>query len=109
MSTTTKQEQEILDNVNAILNLLAKGEFIKAMDAYLDDDVTLWEGNQVPKKGKAHCISVEEDLLAEVTAFHGYTLVSGPAVHGDTSFYEAIMEFDTKDGAQHRFEQVVKP
>ena len=108
MSVVTNQEQEILTNVNTILELLAKGEFIKAMDTYFDDDVVLWEGNNDPKKGKAHCLKVEEDLLATVTAFHGYEVKSGPAVSGDTSFYEAVMSFDTNDGTKHRFEQVVR-
>lgn len=108
MLTVTSQEQEILTNAKAVLALLAEGQFIQAMDTYLDDDVTLWEANAAPKKGKAHCITVEEELLAEVTAFHGYEVKSGPAVSGDTSFYEAIMSFDTKDGTKHRFEQVVR-
>ncbi len=108
VSTVTNQEQEILTNVNAVLSLLAEGQFIQAMETYLDDDVTLWEGNNEPKRGKAHCLKVEEELLATVTAFHGYEVKSGPAVSGDTSFYEAVMSFDTNDGTSHRFEQVVR-
>lgn len=108
MSVAISQEQEILTNVNAVLELLGKGEFIKAMDTYLDDNVKLWEGNNAAKEGKAHCIKQEEDLLATVTPFHGYTVKSGPAVVRDTSFYEAVMEFDTNDGTRHRFEQVVR-
>lgn len=108
MSKVTSQEQEILTNAKAVLDLLAQGQFIQAMDTYLDDNVTLWEANNAPKKGKAHCIQLEEDLLATVTAFHGYELKSGPAVIGDTSFYEAVMSFDTSDGTSHRFEQVVR-
>ena len=108
MSALTNQEQEILANVNTILELLAKGEFINAMETYFDDDVVLWEGNNDPKKGKAHCLKVEEDLLSTVTAFHGYEVKSGPAVSGDTTFYEAVMSLDTNDGTKHRFEQVVR-
>ena len=108
MSATANQEKEILTNVTDVLALLGKGEFIKAMNTYLDDDVALWEGNSEAKRGKAHCIKLEEELLSTVTAFHGYTVKSGPAVVGDTSFYEAVMEFDTNDGTKHRFEQVVR-
>ncbi len=108
MLTATDQEKEILGNVNAVLSLLAKGEFIEAMDTYLDDNVSLSEGNNEPKQGKAHCIKLEKELLSTVTAFHGYTVKSGPAVVGDTSFYEAVMAFDTNDGTKHRFEQVVR-
>lgn len=108
MSTITNQEQEILTNITTVLELLGKGEFIKAMDTYLADNVKLWEGNNPAKEGKAYCIKVEEELLATVTAFHGYEVKSGPAVVGDTSFYEAVMSFDTNDGTKHRFEQVVR-
>ncbi len=108
MSAVANQEQEILVNVKNVLALLEKGEFIKAMDTYLDDNVKLWEGNNPAKEGKTHCIKLEEDLLATVTAFHGYEVKSGPAVAGDTSFYEAVMSFDTNDGTKHRFEQVVR-
>lgn len=108
MLTATSQEQEILTNATAVLNLLAEGKFIDAMETYLDDAVVLWEANAPAKEGKEHCINVEKDLLKDVTEFIGYKLVSGPAVHGDTSFYEAVMEFVTKDGTHNRFEQVVR-
>ena len=108
MSTLSSQEQQILSNVNNVLELLGKGEFIKAMDTYLDDNVKLWEGNNPAKEGKAHCIQLEEELLSTVVAFHGYDIISGPAVVGDTSFYESVMSFDTNDGTKHRFEQAVR-
>lgn len=108
MTTPTTQEQEILTNVNNVLELLKGGQFIEAMTTYLHDDVKLYEGNNPAKEGKAHCLVKEEELLATVTAFHGYTVLSGPAVSGDTSFYEAVMEFDTADGKRNRFEQVVR-
>jgi len=107
MSLTT-QELELLSNVNKVVSLLAEGQFINAMETYLADDVQLFEGNNPPKTGKAFCLAEEEKLLATVTAFHGYNVISGPAVKGDTTFYEAVMEFDTNDGAKHRFEQVVR-
>ena len=108
MSELVNQEKEVLANVTNVLELLGKGDFIKAMDTYLDDNVKLWEGNNPAKEGKINCIKLEEELLATVTAFHGYEVKSGPAVFGDTSFYEAVMSFDTNDGAKHRFEQVVR-
>lgn len=90
------------------MGLLAKGEFIAAMDQYLADDVQLIEGNASPKVGKDHTIALEEELLSTVTAFHGYELKNGPAVKGNTSFYEAVMKFDTNDGQSHTFEQAVR-
>lgn len=108
MQVQTNVEQEILGNVNDVLGLLAEGKFIEAMQKYLHENVTLCEANGTPKKGKAHCISEEQELLATVTEFIRYELVSGPAVKNDTSFYEAIMEFVTNDGKKHTFEQVVR-
>ena len=105
---TTLQEQELLTKANEVVELLAVGKFIEAMENYLADDVQLFEGNNPAKVGKAFCLAEEQKLLDTVTAFHGYTVTSGPAVKGDTTFYEAVMEFDTNDGTQHKFEQVVR-
>ncbi len=105
---TTIQEQEILAKASEVINLLAEGKFIEAMQNYLADDVQLFEGNNPAKVGKEFCLTEEQKLLDTVTAFHGYQVISGPAVKGDTTFYEAIMEFDTNDGTKHRFEQVVR-
>ncbi|MEM9361239.1 MAG: SnoaL-like domain-containing protein [Bacteroidota bacterium] len=105
---TTVQEQDLLKKANEVVELLAEGKFIEAMENYLADDVQLFEGNNPAKVGKAFSLAEEQKLLDTVTAFHGYTVTSGPAVKGDTTFYEAIMEFDTNDGTQHRFEQVVR-
>ena len=104
----TITEQAILDNVNHVLDLLKEGKFIEAMQKYLHEDVTLCEVNGSPKKGKEYCISKEQELLATVTEFIRYELISGPAVKGDTSFYEAIMEFVTEDGKKNTFEQIVR-
>ncbi len=108
MKTLTTQEQKIENNVKAVLELLAKGEFLEAMDQYLADDVQLIEANAAPKVGKENSIALEKELLSTVTAFHGYELKNGPAVSGNTSFYEAVMKFDTQDGQSHTFEQAVR-
>ncbi|WP_420402155.1 SnoaL-like domain-containing protein [Flagellimonas sp.] len=105
---TTIQEQELLAKANEVTALLAEGKFIEAMENYLDDNVQLFEGNNPAKVGKDFCLAEEKKLLDTVTAFHGYTVISGPAVKGDTTFYEAVMEFTTDDGTDHRFEQVVR-
>jgi len=85
--------------------LLGKGQFLEAMDKYLDDDVVLQEANNEPKVGKEVCIIAEKELLATVTEFIGYD-IKNIAVSGDVSYYEAIMEFKTNDGQHHKFEQV---
>ena len=108
METLTQQEQSNLNNANNVLRLLEKGQFVEAMSQYLANDVQLIEANAEPKVGKDHCIALEEELLSTVTAFHGYEVKSGPAVNGNTTFYEAVMKFDTNDGKSHTFEQVVR-
>jgi ketosteroid isomerase-like protein len=104
MSTTietTQIEAALVD----LKDLLGKGQFLEAMHKYLADDVVLQEANGEPKVGKDFCIAAEEDLLATVTEFIRYD-VNNVAVSGDTSYYEAIMEFKTNDGQHHKFEQV---
>ena len=104
----SQEENQNLTNVTEVLNLLKKGEFIKAMNEYLDDNVKLYEGNNPAKEGKAICLAEEEKLLSTVTEFGGYNVISGPAASGDTTFYEVVMEFKTNDGQSHKFEQTVR-
>jgi len=85
--------------------LLGKGQFIAAMEKYLADDVVLQEANNEPKVGKEVCLQAEKELLATVTNFGGYQM-KNIAISGDTSYYEAIMDFTTNDGKQHHFEQI---
>lgn len=93
---------------NALLDLkelLSKGQFIQAMEKYLADDVVLQEANNEPKIGKEVCLQAEKDLLATVTDFGGYEM-KNIVFNGDTSYYEAVMDFTTSDGTKHHFEQV---
>lgn len=104
----TNEEQQILANINDVLSLLKEGKFMEAMNKHLHEDVKLYEGNNPPKEGKAFCLAKEEEMLATVTEFIRYEVLSGPAVKGDTTFYEAVMEFVTDDGKKNTFEQVVR-
>ncbi len=105
---TTTQEQELLDKATEILNMLAEGKFLEAMKKHMAEHVSLYEGNNPAKVGLDFCLAEEEALLDTVVEFGGYKVLSGPAVKGDTTFYEAVMEFKTNDGQSHRFEQVVR-
>ena len=101
----TATEQTIEKNLKHIESLLKEGKFIEAMESYLSDDVVLQEANTKPKVGKEVCLQAEHDLLATVSDFGKYE-IKNVAINGDTSYYEAIMEFTTNDGKHHRFEQV---
>ncbi|MFD2551264.1 hypothetical protein ACFSQP_05490 [Bizionia sediminis] len=106
MSTALNtQEQKIETALMDLKTLLGKGQFMEAMHKYLADDVVLQEANQTPKVGKETCLIAEEALLDTVTEFIRYDIFDY-AINGDTSFYEAIMEFKTNDGKHHKFEQV---
>ncbi|MEP2280528.1 hypothetical protein [Maribacter sp.] len=98
-------EKQIKAALKDLKKLLGKGAFIPAMEKYLHDDVQLQEANNEPKVGKEVCLQAEKELLATVTDFAGYTM-KNIVVRGNVSYYEAIMEFTTNDGVQHRFEQV---
>ena len=98
-------ENQIKEALLDLQELLGKGQFIEAMEKYLADDVVLQEANNEPKVGKETALQAEKELLATVTDFGGYE-IKNIAIQGDTSYYEAIMEFTTNDGVSHRFEQV---
>lgn len=99
-------EQQNLKHLDALLNLLANGEFIKGMETFFDDAVVIQEVGQEPKKGKAHSIAVEEEILKGVSDFIQYTAHSKGA-GGDKTFYEATMEFKTNDGKHVKQHQAV--
>ncbi len=98
-------ENQIKEGLRDLKELLGKGQFLEAMDKYLADDVVLQEANETPKVGKDVCIKAEEELLSNVSEFIRYD-IKNESVSGDLSYYEAIMEFKTKDGQHHKFEQV---
>lgn len=100
-------ENQIEKNLLHIHELLAKGEFIEAMDTYLHDNVELREANGEPKVGKEFCIKFEDDFIKnDLEEFIGYN-VGNYAVQGNYSFYDAIMTLKLKDGTTMISEQVV--
>ena len=98
-------EKQIENALLDLKELLGKGMFIEAMEKYLDDDVILREANNEPKVGKEVCLQAERELLADVSEFIQYD-IKHYAIRGNTSYYEVVMEFITKDGTKHRFEQI---
>ena len=92
-------EQENLKQLDALLSLLAEGKFLEGMETYFDENVVIQEVGQEPKRGRDHCIAVEKEILEGVAEFIQYTAHSKGA-GGDKTFYEATMEYKTKDN-QH--------
>lgn len=100
-------ENQIENNLKHVHALLAKGEFIEAMETYLHDEVELREANGEPKIGKAYCVKFEEDFINnDLEAFIGYE-VGNYAVNGNHTFYDAVMTLKLKDGSTMVSEQVV--
>ena len=100
-------ENQIEKNLVHIHELLAKGEFIEAMETYLHNDVELREANGDAKVGKAYCVKFEDDFIKnDLKEFVGYT-VGNYAVHGNNSFYDAVMTLKLNDGTTMVSEQVV--
>ena len=100
--TTESVELALLD----LFQMLSKGHFVDAMYKYLHTDVTLHEGNDTVKSGKEYCITVEEEILSDVAEFMRYE-VKDYAINGDTTFYEAIMEYRENGGKTVRVDQCV--
>ena len=99
-------EKQNLENLNALLDLLAKGEFLQGMETYFADDVAIQELDEPARHGKTECIVFEKQLLESVAEFIQYTAHTKGA-GGDQTFYEATMEFKTTDGKHVKQNQVV--
>ncbi len=93
-------------SLESMLDMLAEGKFLEAMDEFLHDDVVLQEGESEPKHGKAHCMAFEAKVLEDVAKFGGYR-VSSIGYGDDTTYYQAIMEYTIKDGTEVRVDQCV--
>ena len=92
-------EQQNLTHLDQLLSMLEQGQFVEGMEAFFDPNVTIQEVGQSPKTGRDLTIAVEKELLEGVSEFIQYSAHSKGA-GGDKTFYEATMEFKTKDG-QH--------
>ncbi|MEL6316163.1 MAG: nuclear transport factor 2 family protein [Pseudomonadota bacterium] len=88
-----------LSHLTALLALLKDGKFLEGMETYFAEDAEIREVGQPAKRGRDVIIAAEKELLAGVSEFIQYTAHSKGA-GGDETFYEATMEFKTKDG-QH--------
>ncbi|WP_103068114.1 hypothetical protein [Aquimarina sediminis] len=100
-------ENTIEKNLKHIHELLAKGEFIEAMETYLHDDVELREANDAPKKGKAFNVKFEKDFINnQLEEFVRYD-VNNYAIKDNHSFYDATMELKLKNGSTMLSEQTV--
>jgi len=102
----TAMTQVTESQMNEVHNMLAKGEFIEAMEKFYIDDVVLQEANETPKKGKQNVIEGEKEMLAGVGEFIRYE-VHGKALNNDTTFYSATMEYVEKSGTHVKVEQTV--
>ncbi|MDY8137623.1 hypothetical protein [Aquimarina sp. 2201CG5-10] len=106
-TTLNSVETAIENNLKHIHELLAKGEFIEAMETYLHEEVELREANDAPKKGKAFNVKFEQDFIDnQLSEFVRYD-VNNYAVKGNNSFYDAVMELKLKDGSTMLSEQTV--
>ncbi len=104
---SSQTESNIENNLKHVHELLAKGEFIEAMETYLHDDVELREANDPPKKGKAFNLKFEQDFIDnQLAEFIRYD-VNNYSINGNHSFYDAVMELKLKDGSTMLSEQVV--
>lgn len=100
-------ENKIENSLKHIHQLLAKGQFIEAMETYLHDDVELREANGEPKVGKKFNVDFEQKFIDEDLAEFVRYDVKDVAVQGNTSFYTAEMELKLKNGSTMLSEQAV--
>ena len=100
-------KDQIKKNLDHIQELLAKGEFLEAMETYLHEDVELREANGAVKKGKQFNLDFEDDFIkTQVKEFIRYD-AKDTAVSENNSYYTAVMELKLNDGSTLLSEQVV--
>jgi hypothetical protein len=101
--------KQVSETLQDMLGILKKGQMTEGQKIYFADSVVTQEGNQPPIVGKQ--ASIERlDTFREtigVAAFISYT-IGAVAVSGNSSFYDAVLTLELKNGETISLEEVVK-
>lgn len=57
---------ELKEKINALNQLIIRGDTIKAMEIFYSNDIEMQENEDAPRKGKSVCIDIERDNLQKV-------------------------------------------
>ena len=94
--------------INALLEMLKRGEIAEAQELFFDENVQTQEGNGPIVTGKANAKAALAGFQSanNVTGFIGYE-VDQVAVNGNHSFYNTALVLQVNGGDVARIEQVV--
>ena len=86
-------------NVNTFNKLLIKGETLKAMEQFFDENVSMHENEEPPRVGKTVCIEHERNMLSRVDNLEINILNQAINTQSGIVFTELDIRFTPKKGA----------
>ena len=107
----TVNTKSLLTNIQQILDMLDKGQFVEGMEEFYADDAVNEESTGVIIKGKQAIIDNEKSVLEQVAQYHGIKVKSIGVGEDDGSgngvtFAEYSLAVDMKDGSKFNPDQV---
>lgn len=103
--TSDDQNNDIRSRLQGLIDYIASGRGLEAMDEFYHDDVEMQENLNPPTVGKAANRERERAFFDNVAEFKSFE-VPAAAAEGDTSFYHSRFEFVDIAGETHRYDQV---
>lgn len=91
--------------VRELQEYISSGRIIDAMHEFYDPNVEMQENRNPPTRGLEANLRREEEFLAKVKVWKGYT-VRSLSVGDDTSAVESVIEFIAQDDSPVKLEQV---
>ena len=103
--------ESLLEKTRRMIGGLEEGQFVEGMEEFYADDVAVEEPTGATLEGKAKIIANEQDILANVAAYHGIDIKSIGVGEDDGSgngvtFAEYKLTVDMKDGSKFNPDQV---
>lgn len=86
-------------------NHIRQGKIFEAFHEFYDTDAVMQENANPPTKGLAANIEREKEFMNGVKEWKGFN-VTASGVGDDETFYEAAVDFVTKNGQHMHLEQV---
>ncbi len=92
--------------INELLDYVRQGRIMDAMKEFYADEAVMTEPAYGATEGLAANLEREQKFVDSVASFERFD-TPAVAIDGDTSIYENVMDWTTKDGTKMHVEQVV--
>lgn len=97
---------ELREKVQALNQLILRGDTVKAMEIYYADAVEMQENEDPPRKGKSACMSAEQDNLKNVAKLECRLLNQAIDAERKVVFSEWSFIITRKDDTQFMLTEV---